>query len=162
MYVIAKIAGILAAFAVGACAMPDMDSFRAPDVSIFRPASVAALRETSVRSVTAEDLVDAEGRCGGAFASADQNPQGEAPGVAGGVALEMTECEVVRRTGQPERVALGSNERGERTATLTYIRGARPGTYSFVAGRLTSMERAPEPAPTRPARPARQPKRSTS
>jgi hypothetical protein len=161
MYVIAKIAGILAAFAVGACAMPDMDSFRAPDVSIFRPASVAALRETSQRPVSAEDLVDAEGRCGGALASADQNTPAEAT-VAGGIALEMTECEVVRRAGHPERVALGSNERGERTATLTYIRGQRPGTYGFVSGRLTSMERAPEPAPSRPARPARQPKRTTS
>ena len=61
------------------------------------------------------------------------------------IALEMSECDVVKRAGFPERVEIGANERNERTATLTYIGGARPGIYVFVDGRLTSMERGPEP-----------------
>ena len=48
---------------------------------------------------------------------------------------------------------IGANDRNERTATLTYINGQRPGIYNFTAGRLSSMERAPEPAA--PAKPAK-------
>ena len=61
------------------------------------------------------------------------------------IALDMTECDVVKRAGQPEQVDFGTNERSERTVVLTYLRGARPGIYRFAAGRLTSIERAPEP-----------------
>ena len=50
----------------------------------------------------------------------------------------------------------GSNDRAERTATLSYIHGPRPGIYGFVAGRVVSIERAPEPpAPPKPAKPAK-------
>ena len=67
-----------------------------------------------------------------------------------GIALDMTECDVVKRAGQPEKVDFGTNERSERTVVLTYIRGPRPGIYRFAAGRLTIVERAPEPpAPPR-------------
>jgi hypothetical protein len=61
-------------------------------------------------------------------------------------------------------VNIGQNERSERTATLTYIRSARPGIYQFTAGRLTAIERAPEPpAPARPQRQQRPaPKRAAS
>ena len=55
------------------------------------------------------------------------------------VALEMTECDVVKRAGFPERVDIGSTERNERQVTLTYTGGTRPGVYMFVAGRLKSM-----------------------
>jgi hypothetical protein len=83
-------------------------------------------------------------------------PPAGTPLIAGGVGLQMTECDVVNRIGPPERVEIGQNERSERTATLTYIRGARPGIYGFVGGRLATIERAPEPPPAqRPARPQR-------
>ena len=52
------------------------------------------------------------------------------------IALEMSECDVVKRAGIAEKVEIGTNERRERTATLTYIRGQRPGIYHFTAGRL--------------------------
>jgi hypothetical protein len=69
------------------------------------------------------------------------------------IALDMTECDVVKRAGHPERVEFSTNDRGERTVTLTYLQGARPGIYRFTAGRLTSIERAPEPpAPPKPER----------
>jgi hypothetical protein len=62
----------------------------------------------------------------------------------------MTECAVVLRAGPPERFEVGTNERGERTVVLTYIRGHRPGVYRFAAGRLYSIERPPGPPPAEP------------
>ena len=153
--------GLGASLALGACAMPDMDAFKMPDLSMMRPASTAVLRDATLRPVTAEDLVDNGGRCAAAFVSAavaaEQPPpqSASAPLNAGGLGLDMTECEVVKRVGAPERVQIGTNERSERTAVLTYTRGARPGIYYFTSGRLTSMERAPEPPPT--PRPAKKP-----
>jgi hypothetical protein len=70
----------------------------------------------------------------------------EAQLLPGGIALGMTECDVVHHAGAPERVEIGAGARNERTASLTFIHGPRPGIYHFVEGRLKSMERAPEPA----------------
>jgi hypothetical protein len=158
--IVVRAMGMSAALALGACAMPDMESFKTPDASIFQSRSVSVLRESSQRPVTGEDLVDAEGRCGVNVEPAPQAGGNLPPGVA----LEMTECEVVSRVGQPEKVDFGTNERGERTAILTYIRGTRPGIYSFSAGRLTAIERGPEPpAPPKPVRPAKpRPKKTTT
>lgn len=72
-----------------------------------------------------------------------------------GVALQMTECEVVRVAGYTDRVEISANERGQRAVTLTYLSGARPGIYRFVGGRLAAMERVAEPAPQRPQKAAR-------
>jgi hypothetical protein len=158
-----RMMGLSAAFALGACALPDMDSFKSIDTSIFRPASVAALRESTVRTITPEDLVDTDGRCGPVVA--EDPSQTAVPAIPSGIALEMTECDVVKRAGIAEKVELGTNDRSERTVTLTFIRGARPGVYRFVAGRLITMERGPEPPPTarpaRPTKPAPKPKRTT-
>ena len=91
-------------------------------------------------------------------------PAGAAPGalppeVRGGprgIALQMTECQVVGTIGFTDRVEIGANERGERTATLTYLSGERPGIYRFRNGRLVSMERVAEPAQQkRPAKTAK-------
>lgn len=161
--VVARTMVLVAAFALGGCAMPDFDSFRGPDAStLFRPLSVVGLNEKALLPVTAADVVDPEGRCAGGVASpaaGDGGPPpggGAAPAMSPGIAIDMTECEVVQRVGAPERVDIGSNDRRERTATLTFIRGERPGIYHFTAGRLTAMERAPEPPPApRPARPQR-------
>lgn len=84
--------------------------------------------------VTPDQLVGADGSCASA---------GDAAGA--GIALTMTECEVVSRAGAPEKVDISATERGERSVVLTYIRGARPGIYRFVGGRLTVIDRAPEP-----------------
>ena len=76
-----------------------------------------------------------------------------------GIALQMTECEVVRVAGYTDRVEIGSNERGQRSVTLTYLSGVRPGIYRFVGGRLASMERVAEPPqakkPQKPAKTAK-------
>jgi hypothetical protein len=151
--VIAGFLALLAALALGGCAMPDFDSFQTPDATtIFRPLSVTGTKERTLAAVTAENMVDAEGRCAGTLATSgasDGAPpdQGAGPVISPGIAIDMTECDVVKRAGVPDQVAIGANERGERTATLTFLRGARPGIYHFTAGRLTLMERAPEPPP---------------
>ena len=159
--------------ALGACALPDFESFRAPTAdNIFRPLSVTNVKDRVLPPVAPDDLVDASGRCAGAYVpsavSAGDQPgssapvtvqQAGVPMIPSAVSLEMSECDVVKRAGFPERVELGTNERNERTATLSYMGGPRPGIYSFVEGRLKSMERGPEPTPSaktakKPAKPA--------
>ena len=105
------------------------------------------------KPVSPDDLISADGMCPGmapagttdANALADGAagaPAGSRPGV---VALGHTECDVARGNGAPDNVNLSTNPRGERVAVLTYSRGARPGIYTFTAGRLTVVERGPEP-----------------
>ena len=156
-----------AAFALGACALPEMESFRAPTPDqIFRPLSVTNVKDRVLAPVTPDDMVDAGGRCAGAYvpssASTSDQPvtaqEAGVPMIPSAIALEVTECDVVKRAGFPERVDIGSTERNERQVTLTYTGGTRPGIYTFVAGRLKSMERGPEPPPTKPAKKPAKPK----
>jgi hypothetical protein len=162
---------MVSALAPAACAMPDFDSFRAPSAdALFRPLSVTNVKDRVLPPVGLEELVDASGYCAAAntplaAASGDQPGaqtnvaalDSAAPAIPSAVALDMSECDVVKRAGSPERVEIGANERNERMATLTYIHGVRPGIYTFVAGRLKTMERAPEPPAS--AKPAKKPTR---
>lgn len=151
-----------AVLALGACAAPDTESFRAPDVAaLFAQRTVSNYKDKVLPPVSPEDLVDASGRCAAAMvpaAAGDPSqgsvslPQAGVPMIPSAIALEMSECDVVKRAGFPERTEIGSNEAGERTVTLTYINGQRPGIYTFRAGRLASMERAPEPTSAKPAK----------
>lgn len=121
------------------------------------------------KAVAPDDLVGADGSCSGMTprSPVDSHAQMTAPGETGnmnatapsgpspsaGIALEMTECEVARSEGLADNVAIGVNERGDREVTLTYLRSSRPGIYRFTAGRLSSIERAPElPKPEKPKR----------
>jgi hypothetical protein len=118
--------------------------------------------------ITANDLVDADGACPRLAGPPQMQP---APGNAGtspapsadaasllggGVAIGMSECDVVARLGQPTAVNLGRNPNGDRTAVLTFKGGPRPGVYRFASGRLTEMDRVeappPEPAQKKPAK----------
>lgn len=103
--------------------------------------------EFTLRPAGPDDLVGPDGRCAAAKVDPATDP------AKGGIALQMTECDVVSRVGVPDRVELGTNERGERTVVLTYTRGLRPGAYRFAAGRLISIERVAEPV--RPQKGAR-------
>ena len=49
-----------------------------------------------------------------------------------------------QRAGTPSNVAISAGEKGERKVVLTYLSGPRPGIYTFSAGRLNVVERAPE------------------
>ena len=71
-------------------------------------------------------------------------PASGPPPVAGGLALGMTECQIVQRAGTPSNVAISAGEKGERKVVLTYLGGPWPGIYSFTGGRLNVVERAPE------------------
>jgi hypothetical protein len=73
------------------------------------------------------------------------DPQFSANQLLGGVALGMTECEVVRRAGRPGNVNIGAGDRGGRKVVLTYLTGPWPGIYTFDSGRLKVVDRAPEP-----------------
>lgn len=87
------------------------------------------------RQVTASDFVGADGQC-----------QGGAPAEApGGIALTMTECELVAAAGVPEQVDISADENGDRRAVLTYTTGENSGVYTFVSGRLKVIEGLPEP-----------------
>jgi hypothetical protein len=154
---ISMVSAVLA-LGLGACAMPDTDSFRVPDAAtLFRPMSVTNYKDRTLPPVAPADLVDANGSCAGAVAMAS----GETvPMIPAAIALEMSECDVVKRAGIAEKVDIGTNEHRERTATLTYIKGQRPGIYNFTAGRLASMELAPEaPASAKPAKKPAKPTR---
>ena len=146
--------------------LPKVEHFARPDWLTYS----GAKEDFTLRPAGPEDLVGPQGECAvtaeqaaavqaaatsgnaetGAGAPREAVPDSpqEIPLQPGGIALQMTECDVVRRAGPPERLEFGSGERGQRTVVITYIRGPRPGIYRFADGRLFSIERAPEPPPT--------------
>jgi hypothetical protein len=139
--------------------------------------SFSELAETKKkqRPITANDLVNADGSCPAAPVAAAPPPApvataspapGAPPGppvgalppspdgtaadplLGSGIALGMSECEVVYRAGAPSSVQIGSLPNGDRTAALTFPSGPRPGVYRFIRGALTEMDAvAAPPAP---------------
>jgi hypothetical protein len=126
------------------------------------------------RPITANELVDNNGACplpaptpatpavpnqaAGAppATAAVPNQAAGAPPAAdansllgGGVALGMSECDVVARAGAPNNVQIGKSPNGDRTAVLTIDGGPRPGVYSFIGGRLAEIDRG-QTAPAAP------------
>ncbi len=167
--------GMLAgAVALAGCAseLPDVTQFKLPQPRNFLPSNsgtyVPAASARAVKPVGPADLVDGQGLCAG-MAPAPAAPQGSdagapaaapaapaAPAVPGAVGLDMTECEVVHALGPPQSVNIGSNERGDRKVVMTYMGSERSGAYEFIAGRLSALERGPEPPPPpKPAKPAK-------
>jgi hypothetical protein len=92
----------------------------------------------------------------GAQALAD-NAAGAPPVPGGTVALGHTECDVVRGIGAPDTVNLSNGPGGGRLAVVTWSRGPRAGIYTFTGGRLSSIERGPEPVA--PPKVAKKPKK---
>lgn len=131
----------------------DADWFSRPGRVFIKNISIETPPLTPDKPVMAEDLISADGMCPGMGpppGPTDANAQGGDPAAAtmtrgGTVALGHTECDVARGAGAPDSVNLSTNERGQRVALLTYSRGPRAGIYTFTAGRLTSIERGPEP-----------------
>jgi hypothetical protein len=168
-------------FALAACSM-DSGLFSKSD---SKPDATFALHqaprgEDRHRAVRADDLIDAGGHCAGETAAAAPQalnftagpqtgpatpnpPPGTAAGTAApvrtGVGLGMTECEVVRALGHTDRIEISTNEHGQRSVTLTYSTGERPGIYRFVGGQLVSLERSDEapaaPKAAKPKKPAK-------
>jgi hypothetical protein len=170
--------------ALAACSPPNeqaSDSDLRTKLRLTRPDWTQAMKPTvnAARALGPEDFVGPDGRCAGDPAPAAGQPApgalyfqagpeanpGPAPALPGsappggsqpgrGIALEMSECDLVRAAGYTGQVEISRNERGERSVVLTYLQGAHPGIYRFVSGRLKSIERAPElPAAAKPAAP---------
>lgn len=143
------------------------DVFATPDWARFTSPSKPLVQ----RAVTPNDLIGADGSCAGApgpataMAATEGNApdtnsealqgQGGLPQVSGGIALAMTECEVVQRAGIPTQFEIGADGQ-ERVTTITYTEGLWPGLYRFRGGRLASIERVavPEPPKTTKKKPA--------
>src|SRR5215208_619539 len=147
------------ALMLGGCgSMEKLSEMRSPTADLtsfewnpYSKASMSVAPTFKAAAATPADYVNADGSCAGASASAGNSEQT----TGGAVALQMTECAVVRALGAPEKVDVGANERGERTTRLLYSRGDRPGLYSFTAGQLTQIERVAEAAPA--AKPQKKP-----
>jgi|SRR5262245_40335698 hypothetical protein len=160
---------IVAATAVASAAAACSSNLSLTDVTLAPKPSTMMTRpdwatfsggknDFELRPITAADLVGPEGQCaaapGQAAGVADSTAGGgapaDAPPVAGGISLQMTECDVVRRAGVVEKVDFGVDDRGQRAVMLTFLRGPWPGVYRFAGGRLVSIERAPGPPPAPP------------
>jgi len=142
----------------------DADWFSRSGRVFIRNVSIETPPLSAEKAVTAEDLVSADGACPGMTpppGAADANALaagGPVPSTSGTVALGHTECDVVRGIGAPENVSFSNNARGDRVAVITYSRGQRAGIYTFTAGRLSSVERGPEPvAQPKAAKPRKKP-----
>jgi hypothetical protein len=141
----------------------------------------AELQESSRnRALTANDLVDANGACAplpAAVAAPEPTaaqgaapiPTEAAPTLLGqGIALNMSECDVVYRAGAPSSAQLGKNQNGDRNLVLTYNGGPRPGIYHFDGGRLVDMDRVevaappPEPKVAKKKKPVKPPAQQVS
>jgi len=139
----------------------DADWFSRSGRTFIKNVSIETPPLSPDRSVTPQDLISADGMCPGMAppgGPADANALSEgaaaSPNATGTVALGHTECDVARGAGAPDSVNLSTSPRGERVAVLTYARGTRAGIYTFTAGRLTMVERGPEPvAPPKVAKP---------
>jgi hypothetical protein len=130
----------------------DADWFSRSGRVFIRNVSIETPPLSPNKAVTPDELVSADGGCPGmAAAGADANALADGaagsppPSTSGTVALGHTECDVVRGIGAPDSVNLSNNSRGDRVAVVNYSRGQRAGIYTFTAGRLTSIERGPEP-----------------
>ena len=140
------VALVLAGCSSDSAVVPNAPSkiFSVPEWASFRSSSKPA---TGLLPVTADELVNADGQCGGADTTivAAQSESASGAEATRGVAPEMTECQVIRRVGRPDHVEIGADPGGQRATVISYIQGARPGIYHFVDGRLKQVERAPEP-----------------
>jgi hypothetical protein len=178
------VAGALAiAVALAGCANVDYENkdawFAKPFEVVSRKGgyTFSELQESRDRRrpITANDLVAANGSCPPpaaqqAPATAAANQPGNAPAAAdtstllgGGIALGMSECDVVFRAGAPSAVQIANAPNGDRTAVLTFNSGPRSGIYHFQAGALMEVEQgqtAPAPAQTAKKKPAPAPKAS--
>lgn len=166
---VAALAVLTMSAALAGCSSVDFDAHE----WFLRPAdffghnaggySYSELKETQqLRPITPNDLVNTDGSCP-APPPMPAPPAQTAPGVApdaaaaaspdassllgSGVALGMSECDVVYRAGQPTSVQLGQTSYGARSAVLTFQSGPRPGIYRFEGGRLMEMDRVAETPP---------------
>jgi hypothetical protein len=171
--VVGIVGAIAIAIALSGCANVEVENKDAWFSKPFQFASnkggftFSELQESKVRAqpITANDLIAANGSCPPpaaqqTAASAPVDPSGGAPPatdtsalLGGGIALGMSECDVVFRAGAPSDIQIGGNPNGDRTTVLTFNSGPHPGIYRFKGGALIDIERGPtNPPPTQTAK----------
>ena len=132
-----------AAVAMGACSNVPQVGDLLPNAPKFEVRTLPPARH--LRALGSPVLIGPDGSCSA--------PTGEPEFAGAGIALDMSECDVVQRAGQPDNIDISTDARGQRAVVLTYVRGERPGIYRFASGRLVSIERGAEPpAPEQPAK----------
>lgn len=168
----AAVSAMLSLWIAGCSALPtslsqinapkfDSSTIFVPDPTQFAP------KQEGSQPITPADLVDGNGMCADMSplpaaapppAPAAGNPENlsaapaaASPPAARNVALQMSECEVVRALGRAGDIQLSANERGDRVVTMTYMTPERP-VYRFIAGRLATIERTAEPPPPEPVK----------
>ena len=152
----AALAALTIGLSVAGCADDNAKWFAKNPFSTPTGYTYSSLGDTRQdRSISQNDLVDANGACpnyvppgpGAAANPAEAAPPGSGTAAlaGGGIALGMSECDVVARLGQPTAVNPGSNPNGSRSLVLTYQSGPRPGIYRFERGRLAEMDRVEAP-----------------
>jgi hypothetical protein len=148
---VSLLAAMAAAAMVAACSfnMPTAEDIL-PNTPKFEFKSIAPARQ--LRPLSAPVLVGPDGSCAASAAEPEFS--------GGGIALDMSECDVVQRAGRPDNIDISTDPGGTRAVVLTYTGGERPGIYRFASGRLKSIERGPEPP--QPERPAKKTKTKSS
>src|SRR5262249_10955314 len=173
--------GIVAALAVALRGCTNVD-FENKDAWVFKPFefvnrkggytfSEPQEKKDHAPPITPNDLLAGNASCPPravpqAPAAAAANQSGSAPAatdssalLGGGIALGMSECDVLFRAGAPSAVQIGKNPSGDRSAVLTFNSGPRAGIYHFEAGALMDVERAQtapvQSAKKKPASPAK-------
>jgi hypothetical protein len=169
--VIGIVGAIAIAIALSGCANVEVEN---KDAWFSKPFQIASkkggftfseLQESKVRAqpITASDLIAANGSCPApaaqqAAASAPVDPSGGAPPatdtsalLGGGIALGMSECDVVFRAGAPSDTQIDQTNH-DRTTVLTFNSGPHPGIYHFRGGALMEIERGQITPPTQTAK----------
>jgi hypothetical protein len=156
--VVVPASALMVALLLNACSADAVSDFKTPSfmkgLNVIIPLSKETEESAPVRKhePTPAELVDANGAC--VAAGSNSAPAATAP------TFEMSECSVVQLLGPPQRIEIGANERGDRTAVMYFSKGQRPGIYRFTDAQLKSIERIGEPAapakPQKPAKPAKQ------
>lgn len=124
----------------------------APEASAAAPAALPSPPPDRPVGSMAGDLASAPMPVGPPPAANAPDQSGGQPLAMGGIALDMSECDVVRRAGTPGNVNISAGDKAERKVVLTYLTGNWPGIYTFDSGRLKVVDRAPEPqTPGKPA-----------
>ena len=159
--VVGIVGAIAIAIALSGCANVDLENKDAWFSKPFQFVSnkggftFSELQESKVRTqpITANDLIEANGSCPPpaaqqAAASTPVDPSGGAPPatdtsalLGGGIALGMSECDVVFRAGAPSDIQIDQNPNHDRTTVLTFNSGPHLGIYRFRGGALMEVER---------------------
>jgi hypothetical protein len=131
---------------LAACAGDSINFIPKPDLRPDWLSYSGHKEEFTLRQAGAADLIGPDGQCAAGRPEQAAEPAPGAP-AAVGISLQMTECDVVKRAGQVEKIDFGADADGQRSVVMTYLQGPWPGIYRFTAGRLVSIERAPAPPP---------------